>query len=67
MILKEYQKLSGEIIKLPEDFNLTIEETSNCVYQIDLFDIQWRRVGNHGTDFDVMIEQAIIDLKKMRK
>lgn len=67
MILKEYQKLSGEIIKLPEDFSLTIEETSNCVYQIDLFDIQGRSVGNHGTDLDGMIEQAIINLKKMRK
>lgn len=67
MILKEYKKQNGEIIKLPDDFSLKIEETSNCVYQIDLFDIQGRSVGNHGTDLDEMIEKAIIDLKKMRE
>jgi len=67
MILKEYKKQNGEIIKLPTEISLTIEETSNCVYQIDLFDIQGRRVGNHGTDLEEMIEQAIIDLNKMRE
>lgn len=60
MTVKEYKKLNGEIIILPEDFNLTIEETSNCVYQIDLFDTQGRNVSNHGTDLDEMVEQAII-------
>lgn len=66
MILKEYKKQNGEIIKLPSEFSLTIKETSNCVYQIDLFDIQGRSVGNHGTELEEMIEQAIIDLNKMR-
>ncbi len=66
MILKEYEKQNGEIIKLPSEFSLTIKETSNSVYQIDLFDIQGRSVGNHGTDLDEMIEQAIVDLNKMR-
>ena len=61
MILKEYRKQNGEIIKLPDDFSLKIEETSNCVYQIDLFDIQGRSVSNHGTDLDKIIEQAIIN------
>ena len=67
MIVKEYKKQNGEIIKLTEDLSLKIEETSNCVYQIDLFDVQGRSIGNHGTDLDGMIEQAIIDLNIMRK
>ena len=67
MILKGYRKQNGDIIKLPPEFSLTIEETSNCVYQIELFDIQGRNVSNHGTDLDEMIEQAINDLKQMRK
>ena len=67
MIVKEYKKQNGEIIKLAEGFSLNIEETSNCVYQIDLFDVQGRSVANHGTDLDGMIEQANIDLNKMRK
>ncbi|WP_066632772.1 hypothetical protein [Labilibacter marinus] len=66
MILKEYKKQNGEIIKFPIGFSLRIEETSNCVYQIDLFDNQGRSIGNHGTDLDEMIEQAVIDLNKMR-
>lgn len=67
MILKEYKKQNGEILKLPDDFSLKIEETSNCVYQIDLIDTKGRSVGNHGTDLDEMVKQAIIDLKKMRE
>lgn len=67
MNVKEYKKQNGVIIKLAEDYSLKIEETSNCVYQIDLFDVQGRSVSNHGTDLDGMIEQAIIDLIKMRE
>jgi hypothetical protein len=67
MFLTEYKKTNGQIIALPEGFRLTIEETSNCVYQIDLFDSHGRNVGDHGTDLDDMVEKAIKDLIKMRK
>lgn len=67
MIVKEHKKQNGEIIKLSDGFSLKIEETLNCAFQIDLFDIQGRSVGNHGADLDEMIEKAIIDLKKMRE
>lgn len=67
MILKEYKKQNGEILKFPDNFNLTIEETSNTVYQIDLFDSEGRSVSDHGTNLDEMIEKALEDLKQMRK
>ena len=67
MLLTEYIKTNGEIVVLPNGFRLAIEETSNNVCKIDLFDSQRRSVSNHGTDLDGMIEEAIEDLKKMRK
>lgn len=67
MFLTEYRKMNGQIIVLPDGFRLTINETSNSVYQIDLFDNQMRSVSNHGTDLDEMVENAIEDLIKMSK
>jgi len=67
MFLTEYTKANGESISLPQGFRLTITETSNNVYQIDLVDSQLRSVSNHGTDLDDMVEKAIEDLIKMRK
>lgn len=66
MYLTEYTKLNGERIPLPKGFRLTITETSNNVYQIDLLDSQFRSVSNHGTDLDDMVEKAIDDLIEMR-
>lgn len=66
MFLSKYTKTNGQTIVLPEGFRLLIEETSNNVYQIDLFDDLMRSVGNHGTDLDSMVENAIEDLLKMR-
>jgi hypothetical protein len=65
MFKTEYKTMSGQIVVLPEGFRLRIEETSNCVYQIDMFDKQMRSIKNHGTDLDDMIEKAIEDLIKM--
>ena len=67
MFLTKYRKINGQTIVLPEGFRLTINETSNTVYQIDLFDSQVRSVSNHGTDLDDMVEKAIEDLVKMSK
>jgi hypothetical protein len=67
MFLTEYTKVNGEIISLPEGFRLTITETSNNVYQIDLLDTQLRSVSNHGTDLDEMVEKAIEDLNRMKR
>ena len=67
MFLTEYRKMNGQTIVLPEGFRLTIYETSNNVYQIDLFDKQMRSVSNHGADLDDMVQKAIDDLVKMRK
>ncbi len=67
MFSSEYRKMNGEVINLPEGFKLSITETSNCVYQIDMFDNQMRSVSNHGTDLDDMVEKAIEDLINMRK
>ena len=67
MVLTEYKKMNGQTIVFPEGFGLTIEETSNGVYQIDLFDNQKRSVSNHGTDLDNMAEKAIENLIKMRR
>ena len=67
MFLTEYTKTNGETISLPEGFRLTITETSNNVYQIDLLDSQLRSVSNHGTDLDDMVEKAIEDLNRMRE
>ena len=67
MFLTKYRKGNGQIIALPEGFRLTINETSNNVYQIDLFDEQMRSVSNHGSDLDDMVEKAIEDLIKMRR
>ena len=52
---------------LPEGFRLTIQETSNCVYKIDLLDNRMRSVSNRGTDLDNMVEAAIEDLIRMGK
>lgn len=52
---------------LPEGFMLDIEETSNSVYRINLIDSAGRSVGNHGSDLDSMIEQALEDLIKISK
>lgn len=59
--------MNGQTIVLPKGFRLTIVETSNNVYQIDLIDSQMRSVSNHGTDLDDIVEKAIEDLCKMRK
>lgn len=67
MFLIDYRKMNSQTIVLPEGFRLTMNETSNNVYQIDLFDDQMRSVSNHGTDLDDMVEKAIEDLGKMRK
>ncbi|HMG94495.1 MAG TPA: hypothetical protein VK589_30760 [Chryseolinea sp.] len=66
MFLTEYKKGNGQTIALPEGFRLTINETSNSVYQLDLFDEQMRSVSDHGTDLDDMVEKAIEALIKMR-
>ena len=66
MGLTKYTKEDGETIVLPEGFRLTINVTSNNVYQIHLFDQQTRSVSNHRTDLDDMVERAIEDLIKMR-
>jgi len=57
-----HKKESGEIIVLPEGFVLNMHETSNGVYQIDLFDRDMRSVSNHGHQLDLMVEQAISEL-----
>jgi hypothetical protein len=67
MFLTEYKKWNGQTIAYPDGFKLRIEETSNYVYQIDLFDNQMRSVSNHGSDLDKMIEIAIEDLINIRK
>ena len=64
--LTEYRKMNGQTIYLPKGFRLTIDETSNDVYQIDLVDDRMRSVSSHGTDLDEMVEKAIIDLVKMQ-
>jgi len=66
MFLIEYKKTNGQTIVLLEGYRLTIEETSNCVYQIDLFDNRMRSVSNHGTNLNNIVEKAIEDLIKMR-
>ena len=65
MFLTEYTKANGETILLPQGFRLTITETSNNVYQIDLVDSHLRSVSNHGTDLDNMVEKAIEDLTRL--
>jgi hypothetical protein len=65
--LTEYTKDYGQKIKLPEGFKLRIKETSQGVYQIELFDDKMKSVSNHGTDLDNMVEKAIDDLVRMRK
>jgi hypothetical protein len=67
MFLTRYTKANGDTISFPEGFRLTITETSNNVYQIDLFDSQLRSVSNLGADLDDMVEKAIEDLIRMRK
>jgi hypothetical protein len=67
MFSVEYRKMNGQTVVLPEGFRLTINETSDNVYQIDLFDNQMRSVSNCGADLDNMVEKAIEDLTKMRK
>ena len=52
---------------LPEGFMLDIEETSNSVYRINLIDSAGRSVGNHGSNLDSMIEQALEDLIKISR
>ena len=66
MFLTEYKKENGQTIVVPEGFRFTINETSNSVYQLDLFDEQMRSVSDHGTDLDDMVEKAIEALIKMR-
>lgn len=65
MIEGRYEKESGQIIILPDGFKLDIQETSNGVYRINMFDQIGRNVSNHGTSLDEMVEEAIKDLKKM--
>ncbi len=65
--LTEYIKENGEKIILPKGFKLTIEETSQCVYQIELFDESMRSISNHGANLDNMIDKAIENLNQMRK
>ena len=67
MIENKFQKSNGEIIHLPKGIRLGIDETSNNVYQIDMFDSDGRSVSNHGTDLDEMVEQALTDLLNMKK
>ena len=67
MHLTEYTNSNGERISLPAGFRLSITETSNNSYQIDLLDSQLRSVSNHGTDLDDMVEKAIADLIRMRQ
>jgi hypothetical protein len=67
MFANEYRKMNGKTFVLPDGFKLSIKETSNCIYQIEMFDNQMRSVSNHGPDLDDMVEKAIEDLIKMRK
>jgi len=64
--LTEYIKENGQTNILPEGFKLTIEETSQGVYQVELFDENMSSISNHGTDLDGIISKAIQDLDKMR-
>jgi hypothetical protein len=64
MHLTEYKKMNGQTIVFPEGFRLTVKETSDCVYQITMFDDRMRSVSNSGTNLDHMVEKAIEDLMK---
>lgn len=65
MIEGIYEKESRGTISLPKGSRLDIQETSNGVYQINLIDKHGRSVSNHGIGLDEMVENAIIDLKRM--
>ncbi|MFT7036434.1 MAG: hypothetical protein ACJA2S_004963 [Cyclobacteriaceae bacterium] len=65
MIEKHFRKSNGEIIELPDGFKIGIDETSNNVYKIDMFDNEGRSVSNHGDNLDEMVIQAIADLQRM--
>ena len=67
LIENEFKKCNGETIHLPKGVKLGIDETSNNVYQIDMFDSDGRNVSNHGTDLDGMVEKALEDLLNMKK
>lgn len=68
MIFNELEKENGdEKIIIPEGFYLTIAETSQNVYGINLTDSEGRSIKNHGTDLYDMVEKAIEDLIKLRK
>ncbi len=67
MFIKEYKKSNGEIIKIPEDIKLTISETSNNAYQMDMFCVNGVIVSHHVTDLDNMVEQALLYFKNMKK
>lgn len=60
---KTFQKSDGEIIQIPDEFNLKIDETSNNVYQLDLTDELGRKVSDHGTNLDQMVINSIQKLK----
>jgi hypothetical protein len=64
---KEFAKENGELLKLPQEFSLNVEETSNGVYQIELHDKAGRSVSKQGVDLDNMLETSIEELIRMRK
>lgn len=64
---KEFEKENGEILKVPKEFSLKIEEITNGFYQIDIHDKEYRSVSKQGVDLDNMVESSIEDLKQMRK
>lgn len=65
MFLTEFEKSNGEKVIFPQGIKMMIEETSNGVYQIKMFDEKGRNVDNHGIDLENMVTQALTDLKKM--
>lgn len=67
MILTEYKKSNGDKLVLPEGIKLSIEEISNGIYKIEMFDEQGRNVGKYGEEVDLLVSQALRDLLNMKE
>ncbi|MDW7691297.1 hypothetical protein R9C00_18905 [Flammeovirgaceae bacterium SG7u.111] len=63
-----YITSNGEMVNLPQGFDLKIDELSNGVYEINISDKNGRSVSGQCTDteLDSLVQKAIESLKKVR-